>query len=330
MMSQTTIPVRKYLRIALLILALLTLWFFRTPLGSAMAVLKDQQAVSTYMQRLGPLGPLALFVLLVAQVFVAVIPGHALMMAGGYVFGPVVAISVTAASTILGSQIAFLVARRYGRPIIYRLAKSNIIERWDHLAGRQGSLFFFFAFVLPIFPSDLMCYVAGLGKVSPRGFLAANFAGRLICAATITMIGVYGFQPPWQFWALVLGCMAVLFIAWGIYKYWGSRPRSMRELACALRTLLKKPEQSCGKVAICIRNVWKRRDAVMGDTSSHKSRLAMEKKGSSLGIHQSLWQRKVCVWKRVEYPTDIQHSLAGSASLMVYHSWRRAHENELV
>ena len=173
------------------------------------------------------------------------------MMAGGYVFGPVVAISVTAASTILGSQIAFLVARRYGRPIIYRLAKSNVIERWDHLAGRQGSLFFFFAFVLPIFPSDLMCYVAGLGKVSPRGFLAANIAGRLMCAITITMIGVYGFQPPWQFWALILGGMAAFFGWWGIYKRWGSLPRAVCELVCALRGIsLKKLRPLCGKLVL--------------------------------------------------------------------------------
>lgn len=285
MMKQTTIPVRKYLRIALLILALLALWFLRAPLGSAMAVLKDQQAVSACMQRLGPFGPLALFVLLVAQVFVAVIPGHALMMAGGYVFGPVVAISVTAASTILGSQIAFLVARRYGHPIIYRLAKANVIERWNHLAGRQGPLFFFFAFVLPIFPSDLMCYVAGLGKVSPRGFLAANIAGRLLCAVAITMIGVYGFQPPWQFWTLVLGGIATFLGAWVIYKRWGSLPRAMREFACALHgASIENLGQICGKVFICIKNVWKRRDDVMDNTASRKSRLATGKRVLLMGL----------------------------------------------
>lgn len=218
MNTRTILPVRKVACLVVPALILLALWLLRAPLKPVLALLKDQEAVSTRLQQLGPSGPLVLFVLLVAQVFLATIPGHVLMIAGGYVFGPVVAIVVTAGSTILGSQIAFLVARRFGRLIVHRLAKPDDIQRWDHLADKQGALFFFFAFVLPIFPSDLMCYVAGLGRVSPRAFLAANIAGRSICAVTLTMIGVYGFCPPWQFWAIVLGGTAAFFCWWWIYK----------------------------------------------------------------------------------------------------------------
>jgi uncharacterized membrane protein YdjX (TVP38/TMEM64 family) len=237
MITHRTIPNRKLLQVALIGLAFLVLWVFRTPLISLMGVLQDQQAISAYVQRLGPLGPLVLFCLLVAQVFLAVIPGHALMMAGGYVYGPVVAISVTAASTILGSQIAFVVARRYGRQLVYRLAKADVIQRWDKLAEKQSPLFFFFTFVLPIFPSDLMCYVAGLGKVSPFGFLIANIAGRLLCAVTLTLIGVFGFRPPWQFWAIALGGMAVFFTAWMLHKRWGHLSSAIRDLAHGMRNV---------------------------------------------------------------------------------------------
>ena len=251
MKTHKTIPFLKYARIVLPILILLTLWFLRAPLKPVFNLLKDQEAISSKLQRLGAFGPLVLFGLLVAQVFLATIPGHALMMAGGYVFGPGVAIAVTASSTILGSQIAFSVARRFGRQIVHRLAKPKDIKKWDHLADRQGALFFFFAFVLPIFPSDLMCYAAGLGKVSPRKFLAANIAGRSICAVAITMIGVYGFRPPWQFWAAVLGGTALLFCWWWAYKRWTSRPIGVQHPAHRMSSAsLRKPLQSCFRAAI--------------------------------------------------------------------------------
>jgi uncharacterized membrane protein YdjX (TVP38/TMEM64 family) len=177
----------------------------------------DQQAVSSYLQSFGALGPVVLFCLLVAQVFVAVIPGHALMVTAGYVYGST-GLIVVIASTILGSQIAFTIARRYGRDLIYKLASPAIINKWDRTARHQGIIFYFFSFVLPIFPSDLMCYVAGLATISPRRFFIANVLGRTCCAVFITLIGIYGMNPPIWFWLLAAFVISAFFGGWAIYK----------------------------------------------------------------------------------------------------------------
>lgn len=177
----------------------------------------DQQAVSSYLQSFGALGPVVLFCLLVAQVFVAVIPGHALMVTAGYVYGST-GLIVVIASTILGSQIAFTIARRYGRDLIYKLASPAVINKWDKTARHQGIIFYFFSFVLPIFPSDLMCYVAGLATISPRRFFVANVLGRTCCAVFITLIGIYGMNPPIWFWLLAAFVISAFFGGWAIYK----------------------------------------------------------------------------------------------------------------
>jgi uncharacterized membrane protein YdjX (TVP38/TMEM64 family) len=177
----------------------------------------DQQAVSSYLQSFGALGPVVLFCLLVAQVFVAVIPGHALMVTAGYVYGST-GLMVVIASTILGSQIAFTIARRYGRDLIYKLASPAVINKWDKTARHQGIIFYFFSFVLPIFPSDLMCYVAGLATISPRRFFVANVLGRTCCAVFITLIGIYGMNPPIWFWLLAAFVISAFFGGWAIYK----------------------------------------------------------------------------------------------------------------
>lgn len=205
----------KNILIVTVLLSLLVI--YRQPLAEFLNVITDQQAVSAYLQSYGPLGPIVLFILLVAQVFVAVIPGHALMVTAGYVYGPL-GLCVVIASTILGSQVAFIIARRYGRDFIYKVASPEIMQRWDGIARQQGILFYFFSFVLPIFPSDLMCYVAGLSTISGRRFLVANILGRTCCAVFVTLIGIYGMHPPVWFWIVAALGVSAFFGGWAIYK----------------------------------------------------------------------------------------------------------------
>jgi len=217
MKTQVTLLKENSKKIVLVFIILAIAWMYRQPLAELLHIIQDQEAVSAYLPGYGSLGPIVLFFLLIAQVFVAIIPGHALMVTAGYVYGTL-GLFVTLTSTILGSQIAFLIARRYGRSLIYRLASPQVIERWDRVAKHQGILFYFFSFVLPIFPSDLMCYVAGLCTISPRRFFVANLMGRTCCAVFITLIGIYGMHPPIQFWLFSLTILAVFFIGWAIYK----------------------------------------------------------------------------------------------------------------
>jgi len=203
--------------ILLTVAVVVAMFFYRQPITNLLHIIGNQDAVSAYLQGFGVWGPVVLFVLMVAQVFVAIIPGHALMITAGYVYGTV-GLLVVIVSTILGSEIAFFIARRYGRNLIYKLASPKIIERWDGMARNQGVMFYFFAFVLPIFPSDLMCYVAGLGTIPARRFLISNILGRSIVAISITLIGMYGLNPPLWFWLVAIVGIAGLFLGWLIFK----------------------------------------------------------------------------------------------------------------
>jgi uncharacterized membrane protein YdjX (TVP38/TMEM64 family) len=198
--------------------ALLTLViYYRQPLIELLSIISDQQAVSAYLKSFGVLGPIVLFVLMIAQVFIAFIPGHALMVTAGYVYGKL-GLFIVITSTVIGSQVAFTIARWYGRDLINKLASPQIIERWNTAAQHQGIIFYFFAFVLPIFPSDLMCYVAGLATISPKRFLVANILGRTVCAVFVTLIGIYGGHPPVAFWIVALAVIASFFAGWALYK----------------------------------------------------------------------------------------------------------------
>jgi uncharacterized membrane protein YdjX (TVP38/TMEM64 family) len=205
--------VKIFAALVLIVLAVI----YHEAIADFLSIITDQKAVSAYLQGYGAWGPIVLFVLLVAQVFIAVIPGHALMVTAGYVYGSL-GLIVVITSTVLGSQAAFLIARWYGRGLIHKLASPKVIDHWDGIARHQGIIFYFFSFVLPIFPSDLMCYVAGLATISPRRFFIANVLGRTCCAVFITLIGMYGMHPPVWFWALAIVVVSAFFAGWAIYK----------------------------------------------------------------------------------------------------------------
>lgn len=193
-------------------------WEVRLPLWHAIAMIGDPQAIISYLRSFENYGLAVLSGLMVAQVFLALIPGQALIVAAGYLYGASTTFAVVAITTIFGSQLAFGLARRFGRPLIYRIASPKAVDYWDRKAGHLGPSFYFLTFLLPVFPSDMMCYVAGLGKVTPRGFFAANCAGRTIAALTYTLLGSYSFQPPIWFWVTVGVGLAIILTVWFIYK----------------------------------------------------------------------------------------------------------------
>lgn len=193
-------------------LAVLT-WLLRQSLSEWLVVLSDQEFVSSYVQSYGALAPIVLAFLQVLQVIVAFIPGHVFVIAGGYIYGMPWGLLFNIVCVVAASQLGFLLARWAGRPLVHRLADRATIEKWETIAEERGFLFFTIAFVLPVFPTDLMNFVAGLTGISSRKFLAANFLGRLPSVVLLTLIGSHGLELSNTVWVLLaLGVTAVYII----------------------------------------------------------------------------------------------------------------------
>ena len=192
----------------LALLAVLVL-LLRESLSQWLTVLSDQAFVSSYVQSYGALAPLVLAFFQVLQVIVAFIPGHVFVIAGGYIYGFSIGLLFNIVCVVAASQLAFMLARWFGRPMVHRLAPVATIEKWETIAEKQGFLFFTIAFVLPVFPTDVMNFVAGLTGISPKKFLAANFLGRLPSVILLTLIGSHGLELSNWAW----GALAVLVTA---------------------------------------------------------------------------------------------------------------------
>lgn len=206
-----------------ILLSITSLFIFRAQLLDGLMLLNDPRALLATLRQAQGWSLTILVALLILQVFLAFIPGQALMVTSGYLYGFWGGALVTWLSLSLGGQLAFWLARRYGRPFASRFTSPAVFERWDRVTAGQGIAFYTLALVLPLFPNDAMCYVAGLGEMKSQRFLVANLLGRLIASLATAFVGAYGGSLPVAAWiglAVVAGLTALV---WKYRSFFQSR-----------------------------------------------------------------------------------------------------------
>lgn len=122
--------------------------------------------VRGWMESLGAWGPVV-FVFLYAVATMAALPGSALTIAAGALFGSVVGVIVVSAGSTLGASLAFLVSRYFARDAMSRwLSSKERFRKLDEMTGRHGAIMVAITRLVPIFPFSLLNYGFGLTRVS--------------------------------------------------------------------------------------------------------------------------------------------------------------------
>ena len=128
-------------------------------LGDNLGSLRD------WLQGLGPWGPLV-FVIIYIVAVVAAIPGSAMTIAGGALFGSVGGIILVSLASTIGASLAFLVSRYFARDAIVNwLGKNEKFQRLDRLTAEHGAIIVALTRLVPIFPFNLLNYGFGLTRV---------------------------------------------------------------------------------------------------------------------------------------------------------------------
>lgn len=214
---------KKTLTILWMLAFVFLLWMFRESVAEILAWFGSREAVTDSVKSAGLWGPAILFLLFVVQVFLAFIPGQALMVACGYVYGFWGGFLLSWISLAAGGEAAFLLARRYGRPFAERWVSPGVLTRWDKLAKGQGVTFYAISLVMPFVPNDAMCYVAGLGRISHPRFSLANLLGRGMACAITSWIGAYGLQAPSYVWIIIAILSFLSLLAWQFARHLQAR-----------------------------------------------------------------------------------------------------------
>lgn len=186
-----------------------------------------------YMQRwvvsLGPWGPLVSIALGVVQVLLAPIPGQFVGLLNGYLYGPGLGTLYSMIALLLGTTLAMMLARQFGRPLVERLIPPEKLRRWDQVIDRRGPLFLFLIFLVPVFPDDIICFLIGLSSLDLPQMIVLTVLGRLPGVFVSCWVGAYAMGLPW--WALIPLVGGVVALAWTFWRYQEAVENWMAHLA---------------------------------------------------------------------------------------------------
>ncbi len=179
-------------------------------LGDKLGALRD------WLQGLGPWGPLV-FVIIYSVAAVAAVPGSALTIAAGALFGSVLGVVLVSLGSTIGASLAFLVSRYFARDtVVTWLGTNEKFQRLDRLTAEHGAIIVALTRLVPIFPFNLLNYGFGLTRVSFWIYVFWSW----LCMLPATVLYVVGADAiakalsrgeiPWALVAVLTGVAVIL------------------------------------------------------------------------------------------------------------------------
>jgi uncharacterized membrane protein YdjX (TVP38/TMEM64 family) len=149
--------------------------------------------------------------LLISDLFLP-IPATAVMAALGYIYGPVVGGLIATFGSFCSGALAYLLCRRFGRPLAVRVLGAQELIEGERLFARVGSWLVVLSRWLPIFPEVIAC-MAGLARMPAWTFFTALACGSAPLGFVFAAIGHAGVTHPALAIALSAGLPPLLWAA---------------------------------------------------------------------------------------------------------------------
>jgi uncharacterized membrane protein YdjX (TVP38/TMEM64 family) len=205
---------KKYLKLLLAILIILLLVFA----GKYYGLSEKFGDFREWVASKGAWGPI-IFMGVYALATVTAIPGSALTIMAGAIFGSIVGVVTVIFGATIGASLCFLISRYFARDfVVSLLSKSEKFKKLDDMTEKNGAIIVAITRLVPLFPFNLLNYGFGLTKVPFMTYVFWSF----ICMLPGTVLYVVGTDAvttairegkiPWVLVAVVLLIFAILFL----------------------------------------------------------------------------------------------------------------------
>lgn len=175
-------------------------------------VFESKESVQEYVASFGAWAPLAFFVLQFFQVIVSPIPGSITTLAGGVMFGFFYGFLLSMAAVFLGSLAAFLLGKKFGRPLVERLAGKDVVDKYMNTVSSRQRILLILMFLFPFFPDDILCLIAGLTALRLPSFALIVLVTRPWGLLFSALIGSGFISMPMWGWIIIVVVGLVAFI----------------------------------------------------------------------------------------------------------------------
>lgn len=178
------------------------------------------EELRAYIKSFGFSASVILVVLQFLQVTFLPLPGVVATGAAVALFGPLKGGLLSFVGIYIGSATAFFIGRKIGyKAAAWLVGEDNLSRAQAYIKGKDKPMLTLM-FLLPFFPDDVLCFVAGLSTVSSAYFLLMVFFTRLI-SVFLTAYSLNGNLIPYDKWwgILIWVCVFLLTAAVSLLVY---------------------------------------------------------------------------------------------------------------
>ncbi|MGN0818412.1 MAG: TVP38/TMEM64 family protein [Candidatus Coproplasma sp.] len=194
--------------------AIFSLIFYAICATGIIGKLHSIEALREYIDGFGSTAVLIYIVFSFLQVVILPVPGSVTVAAGVALFGPLKCAFYSLVGILAGSIVAFAIGRVIGYKAVCWIVGKDDLDKWLNKIKGKDYLILSLMFLLPMFPDDVLCFVAGLSSMTWVYFLIMITITRIISCFTVSYsLDLIPFNTWWGIliWIILVALVALAF-----------------------------------------------------------------------------------------------------------------------
>lgn len=159
------------------------------------------ERLTEIIRNTGKWGMVVYVLIQILQVVILPLPAVVCYVPGSRIWGAGIATLLASIGVVIGSVIAYCIGRFFGKKAIIWIAGEETTEKYINYIGNKGKMIFVLMQILPFFPDDILCMIAGLTSMSFPFFLAVMVLVRPLIIAAYCYLGS-GSLIPFSGWGI--------------------------------------------------------------------------------------------------------------------------------
>lgn len=184
-------------------------------------IFNSVQTFKDFILSTGPYGMIVFSLIQLLQVMFVPIPSMIIVLTGVLIYGPFLTSVLCVIAVLSGSILSFTLGKTFGFRLVSWIVGRDNALKYASVLNKRGKFFLTIAFLLPLFPDDALCLIAGMTTMKYSDFILIASVTRPIGVICMCYFGG-GYIIPFSGWGLyVWGVLLVLIVVAVImvYKY---------------------------------------------------------------------------------------------------------------
>lgn len=169
-----------------------------------LSTISSVEGLKNYILSTKEMGVYIYILIQALQVIILPIPAAIICIVGSLIYGPFLGGLYCSIGILIGSYISFFIGKTFGYRIVSWIAGKENTDKYSEIIRKRGGFFLGLAFLLPMFPDDILCLIAGITNMKFKTFWWITTITRPIGVICMSYFG---------------GGHIIPFAGWGIYVW---------------------------------------------------------------------------------------------------------------